>query len=131
MTQEPQTLLGALELTSELVPEATADHESAWAEAALGSPGPARIGPPPIPAAQAVQLVLGTALVSNQSLAHVAQHLQLEVPTAANAANAANAATPAGPAPAKELFQRTASQWAQRSAASDRWHGLALYAFDS
>ena len=134
-----ETFTEALEFTSEFTPRAFPNliqHlEPGWIEEALASTGTATIRRRRIPAEQAVWLVIGMAVMRDQPVTAVAQHLDIALPAPDGTRTVASSAlTQArarlGSEPMEWLFLRSAEQWAHRSAAADRWRGLGLYGVD-
>ena len=106
-----------------------------WIEEALATTGTATLRRRRLPAEQVIWLVVGMALVRDRSIADVVRHLDLAMPSndgqrtvASSAITQARARL--GSEPLEWLFERTASEWAHRSANDDRWRGLALYGLD-
>jgi hypothetical protein len=106
-----------------------------WIEEALSTTGTATLRRRRLPAEQVVWLVVGMALVRDRSIKDVVRQLDLAMPShdgmqtvASSAITQARARL--GSEPLEWLFERTAMEWAHRSADRDRWRGLALYAVD-
>lgn len=109
--------------------------DGGWLEDALLATGTATIRKRRLPAEQALWLVIGMALMRNESIERVAALLNVALPAlGADALVARSALTQArqrlGEEPLRHLFSATAAEWASRSAASHQWRGLALYAMD-
>ena len=106
-----------------------------WIEDALEATGTATIRRRRLPAEQVLWLVVGMALMRNESIERVAALLNLALPAKkGDALVVRSALTQArqrlGEEPVGYLFSRTASEWAGRSAQAHRWRGLELYAMD-
>jgi hypothetical protein len=106
-----------------------------WVEEAVVATGFASIRRRRLPADQVIWLVVGMALMRNESIQRVASMLNVALPARKGAtAVAPSALTQArqrlGDEPLEYLFQTTASAWAHRSAKAHPWHGLAVYALD-
>lgn len=109
--------------------------EPAWIEEALVATGFASLRRRRLPADQVIWLVLGMALMRNESIARVATMLNLAMPSgAATGAVVPSALVQArqrlGDEPLEYLFTLTGRTWAQRSAREHQWKGLALYGLD-
>jgi hypothetical protein len=106
----------------------------AWIEDALLATGTATVRRRRLPAEQALWLVIGMALLRNESIERVACLLNLVLPSTKAPFVARSALTQArqrlGPDPIEYLFCATGSEWAARSADQHRWRGLSLYAMD-
>jgi hypothetical protein len=88
-----------------------------------------------LPAEQMVWLVLGMALLRDQPIHAVAEQLDIALPARDGSRTVASSAlTQArarlGAEPMEWLFLRSADEWANRHADSDRWRGLAVYGID-
>jgi hypothetical protein len=134
-----ETFTEALEFTSEFTPRSftnlIAHLDRTWVQEALVSTGKASIRRRRLPAEQAVWLVLGMAIMRDQPITAVAQQLDLALPAPDGSRTVASSAlTQArarlGDEPMEWLFMRSSEEWAHRSAAADRWRGLALYGLD-
>lgn len=134
-----ETFTEALEFTSEFTPRSFPDliaHlDQTWVQEALVSTGRASMRRRRLPAEQAVWLVLGMAIMRDKPITAVAEQLELALPAADGTRTVASSAlTQArvrlGDEPLEWLFTRSAEEWAHRSAAADRWRGLALYGLD-
>ncbi|MFP2925890.1 IS4 family transposase [Pyxidicoccus sp. 3LG] len=106
-----------------------------WVEEAVVATGFASIRRRRLPADQVIWLVVGMALMRNESIQRVASMLNVALPAGTGAtAVAPSALTQArqrlGDEPMEYLFNTTASAWAHRSAKAHPWHGLAVYALD-
>ena len=80
-------------------------------------------------------LLLGMALMRDLPIPAVARQLEVALPAPDGSRTVASSAltqarTRLGPEPMEWLFLRSAEEWANRSAAADRWRGLALYGVD-
>ena len=108
--------------------------EPAWIEEALLATGVATIRRRRLPVEQVVWIVLGMALLRNESIERVVETLQLALPSRLDEATARSAIVQArqrvGEEPLAYLFATTADRWAHDSAARHRWHGLSLYGID-
>ena len=106
-----------------------------WIDEALATTETATLRRRRLPAEQVVWLVIGMALVRDRSIKDVLRQLDLAMPSRDGMRTVASSAiTQArarlGSEPLEWLFERTAGEWAQRSANRDRWRGLALYGVD-
>ncbi len=105
-----------------------------WVEVALVSTGTATVRRRRLPAEQVLWLVIGMALMRNESVERVVQWLDLALPKEGNEPVAKSAITQArqrlGEDPVAYLFALTASVWAHASATRHAWRGLALYGVD-
>lgn len=130
-----ETLAFTSEVTPEAFPRLLQHFDPGWVEEALLNTETATLRRRRLPAEQTVWLVLGMALLRDLPITTVAQHLELVLPTRDGSRTVASSAlTQArarlGAAPMEWLFTRSAEAWAHRSAAADRWRGLALYGVD-
>ena len=105
-----------------------------WVEDALAATGTATIRRRRLPAEQTVWLLLGIALVRNESIERVAAMLGVALPSKSGTSPARSALTQArqrlGAGPLEYLFARTAEVWSGQSVDAHRWRGLALYVID-
>lgn len=105
-----------------------------WVEEALEATGTATTRRRRLPADQVLWLVIGMALMRNESLERVVQFLDLALPSSRGGTVARSAIAQArqrlGVDPVAYLFVVTAARWATDSAARHRWRGLALYGVD-
>lgn len=133
------TFTEALEYTASFTPEAfpqlTAHLDPTWIEEALLATGTATIRRRRLPADRTVWLMLGMALLRDWPVQEVARQLELVLPAADGSRTLAPSALPqarqrVGAPPLEWLFVRSGAEWAARSAARDRWRGLALYGID-
>ncbi len=104
-----------------------------WIEEALVATGTATVRRRRLPAEQVVWLVLGMALFKDRSITELVNKLDLalagrKVTVAPSAVTQARARV--GSEPLRWLFDKCGTRWADESANSDRWHGLALYGVD-
>lgn len=104
-----------------------------WIEQALRATGTATIRKRRLPAEQVIWLVLGMAIYRDLPIEMIVSELEIALPS--DNGKVARSAIPAararvGAEPLEHLFGRTAEVWAHKSAASDRWKGLALYGLD-
>ena len=87
-----------------------------------------------LPVEAALWLVIGMALMRNESMARVAAMLGLALPSTTGRLAAPSAFTQArkrlGEEPLEYVFTVTGKEWAARSAEKHRWHGLGVYAMD-
>ena len=108
--------------------------DPAWIEEALTWAGTVSMRRRRLPAEQVVWLVIGMALVRNLPIERVVDKLELALPDRKDSLVAKSAVSKArsrlGEDPLAYLFAATAAEWATRSAATDRWRGLALYGLD-
>ena len=139
MTPVQETFVEALEFTSEFTqksfPNFVKHLDPVWIEEALATTGAATIRKRRLPAEQTVWLLLGMALMRDMPIAAVARQLDIALPAADGSRTVASSAltqarTRLGPEPMEWLFHRTAEEWADKSADTDRWRGLALYGVD-
>ena len=105
-----------------------------WVEDALAATGTATIRRRRLPAEQTVWLLIGMAMMRNESVERVAARFNIALPNKSGALAARSGLTQArqrlGADPIEYLFSRTAEIWAHRSADQHRWRRLALYAMD-
>jgi hypothetical protein len=121
-----------------VVPEAIdrfREHiDPVWVEEALHATGTATVRRRRLPAEQVLWLVVGMALMRNESIERVAALLNLALPTGKGDVVAKSALAQArqrlGEEPLAYLFAVTAEAWATGSADRHRWRGLALYGAD-
>lgn len=111
------------------------DHiDPVWVEEALAATGTATVRRRRLPAEQVLWLVVGMALLRNESIERVAMMLNLAMPAAKGDAVAKSALSQArkrlGEEPLAYLFAVTAAAWATASADRHRWQGLSLYGVD-
>ncbi len=108
--------------------------DPAWIEEALVATGAASLRKRRLPAEQVVWLVIGMALLRNQSIDRVVAMLDLALPSRAGKPSARSSIPQArqrlGAEPIEYLFAVTADRWAHQAAASSGWRGLALYGVD-
>jgi hypothetical protein len=132
-------LAGVLETTAFMVPsefEGFRQHiDPIWIEEALVATGFASLRRRRLPADQVIWLVLGMALMRNESIARIALMLNLAMPSGdAKKAVAPSALVQArqrlGDEPLEYLFELTGRTWALRSAREHAWKGLALFGVD-
>lgn len=99
---------------------------------ALAETGTASIRRRRLPAEQVVWLIIGMALMRDQSIVQVVDRLQLTLPgkNPVAASTVAEARARLGNAPLEWLFVTTADTWAHRSAREHQWRGLAVYGVD-
>lgn len=105
-----------------------------WIAEALEATGTATVRKRRLPAEQVLWLVLGMALMRNQSVRRLAALLDIALPSKTGRYAAPSALVQArqrlGSAPVEYLFALTGGWWATQSADSDRWRGLGVYAMD-
>lgn len=108
--------------------------DPAWIDEALAATGTATIRRRRLPADQVIWIVLGMALMRNESIDRVVETLNLALPASKDEPTAKSAIVQArhrlGEEPMAYLFATTADRWAHQSAGRHRWHGLALYGID-
>lgn len=108
--------------------------DPAWIGEALAATGTASVRRRRLPAEQVVWMVLGMALMRNESIDRVVAMLDLALPdpddTTAAKSGIAQARKRLGDEPMEYLFATTAERWAHQSADRHRWRGLALYGLD-
>lgn len=128
----------ALVLTSAGIPHEFSNfraHIAAeWIESALALSGTATIRRRRLPAEQVFWLVVGMALMRDESIERVCALLGLALPSEGRALVAKSAIPKArerlGAEPLEYVFTVSGSEWATRSADQHRWRGLALYGLD-
>lgn len=105
-----------------------------WVEDALAATGTATIRRRRLPAEQTVWLLIGMAMMRNESVERVAARFNIALPDKAGGQAARSGLIQArqrlGADPMEYLFSRTAEVWGHRSADQHRWRRLALYAMD-
>ncbi len=105
-----------------------------WIHAALAATGTASLRRRRLPAEQVIWLVLGMALLRDRAIPEVAATLNLALPGRRGPFVAPSAVVQArdrlGDEPMQWLFDTSAKHWSHRSAAADRFRGLALYGVD-
>jgi Insertion element 4 transposase N-terminal len=105
-----------------------------WVEEALMATGRATVRRRRLPAEQVLWLVIGMALMRNESLDRVVAWLDLALPGGGGGPVAKSAIAQArqrlGEDPVAYLFVVTAARWAIESAARHRWRGLSLFGLD-
>lgn len=104
-----------------------------WIEEALAVTGTATVRRRRLPAEQVLWLVVGMALMRNESIERVAALLNLALPGGQEGlakSTIAQARQRLGEDPMAYLFVVTAAVWATESAARHRWRGLSVYAAD-
>jgi hypothetical protein len=108
--------------------------DPAWVEEALEATGTATTRRRRLPAEDVVWLVIGMALMRNESLRRVVEFLDLAMPHPEGRSVAPSAIAQArqrlGEDPVAYLFVVTAAKWAIESANRHRWRGLALFGID-
>jgi hypothetical protein len=108
--------------------------DPAWVEEALVATGTATVRRRRLPADQVLWLVIGMALMRNESMERVVSFLDLALPTGDRTGVAKSALTQArqrlGEDPVAYLFMQTAARWAAQSAAKRPWRGLSLLGAD-
>lgn len=109
--------------------------DPAWVEEALAATGTATVRRRRLPAEQVLWLVVGMALMRNESLDRVVQWLNLALPDGGGSTSVAKSAIAQarqrlGEDPVAYLFVLTAAAWAHDSAARHRWRGLSLFGVD-
>jgi hypothetical protein len=105
-----------------------------WIEDALIATGTASVRRRRLPADQVLWLVIGMALMRNESIERVAALLSLALPSTTGRLVAPSALAQArqrlGDEPVEYIFSATGAEWSARSAERHRWKGLGLYAMD-
>lgn len=105
-----------------------------WVDDALILTGTATIRRRRLPAEAVIWLLIGMALMRNESIERVAAFLGIALPSTTGELVARSALTQArqrlGAAPLEYIFTATGAEWSARSADAHRWKGLALYAMD-
>lgn len=121
--------------SAELLPKFVASLDPDWIEEALAATGTATIRRRRLPAEQVVWLVIGMCLFRDQSMRELVSMMDLALPGSRGIRVAASSIVQArarlGDEPLRWLFERTASEWAHKSARTHAWRGLALYGVDS
>lgn len=105
----------------------------AWIEEALSATGTATMRRRRLPVEEVVWVVLGMALFRDRPIEDVVSKLDLALPGGGGTvarSSVSQARARLGSEPMKWLFERSASAWADASAAAHRWRGLALYGID-
>jgi hypothetical protein len=129
----------AVDATSYIVPEQFdrfRQHiDPIWVEEALHATGFASLRRRRLPADQVIWLIVGMALMRNESIQRVATLLGLAMPAKGTSQGVApSALTQArqrlGDEPMQYLFETTSREWAIRSAKAHAWRGLAVFALD-
>lgn len=128
----------AFQIVPEVLPgsfDQFARHLTAdWIDDALILTGTATLRRRRLPAEAVVWLLVGIALMRNQSIERVAALLGVALPSTTGELVARSALTQArqrlGEAPMEYLFAATGAEWAARGADAHRWRGLSLYAMD-
>ncbi|MGO9067006.1 MAG: IS4 family transposase [Myxococcaceae bacterium] len=105
-----------------------------WIEDALIATGTASMRRRRLPADQVLWLVVGMALMRNESIERVAALLSIALPSTTGRLVAPSALAQArqrlGDEPVEYVFSATGAEWSARSAEAHRWRGLGLYALD-
>jgi hypothetical protein len=108
--------------------------DPAWVEEALVATGTATVRRRRLPAEQVLWLVIGMALMRNESIDRVVEWLDLALPGAGNEPVAKSAIAKArqrlGEDPVAYLFVLSAATWAAESAGRHRWHRLSVWGVD-
>lgn len=112
-----------------------AQLDEQWILQALRDTGTVTIRRRRLPAEEMIWLVVGMALMRDRPIADVAQSLTLGRSGDGHLRPVSNSAViqargRLGKEPIKWLFEQSAKVWAHRSAAADRFCGLALYGVD-
>ena len=128
----------ALSLVPEVLPETFENfgrHLNAeWISDALVATGTATIRRRRLPAEQTVWLLIGMALMRNESIERVAALLGVALP-AKNSEYVVKIALPQarariGDGPLEYIFTASGAEWGRKSADAHRYRGLAVYAVD-
>lgn len=126
--------LVALEGTANDVARFSKHLDRSFIEEALMAADAATVRRRRLPAEQVLWLIVGMAMMRDCPIAEVVDRLELALPKPGRPSIAPSAVVKArarlGAAPMEWLFIRTGDEWAHRSAAADRWRGLALYGVD-
>jgi hypothetical protein len=121
--------------SDDLLPKFVASLDPEWIEEALAATGTATIRRRRLPAEQVVWLVIGMCLFRDQSMRELVSMMDLALPGSRGIRVAASSIVQArarlGDEPLRWLFERTAREWAHKSARTHAWRGLALYGVDS
>ncbi|HWE41293.1 MAG TPA: IS4 family transposase [Gemmatimonadaceae bacterium] len=132
-------LSSAIQTTAFSVPsefDALRKHiDPQWVEEALAATGFASLRRRRLPADQVVWLVLGMALMRNESIGRVATMLKLAMPSGTATTTLAPSALVQArqrlsDEPLEYLFALASRTWADRGAREFAWKGLALYGID-
>ncbi|NPC49173.1 IS4 family transposase [Corallococcus sp. AB032C] len=130
-----QAVQGAVLVAPEQFDRFRQHIDPVWVEEAVVATGLASLRRRRLPADQVVWLVVGMALMRNESIARVASFLNVALPAGAGPKPVApsvltQARQRLGDEPMEYLFHTTASHWAHRSAKAHPWRKLAVYALD-
>jgi len=104
-----------------------------WILQALEDTGTVTVRRRRLPAEEMIWVVIGMALLRDLPITEVARTLDIgggHAPRLLSEAAVFQAKARLGPEPMAWLFLQSARTWAHRSAAQDRWRGLALYGLD-
>jgi Insertion element 4 transposase N-terminal/Transposase DDE domain len=132
------SLTDALAALPEIVPEQLDKFrrhiDPAWVEEALVATGTATVRRRRLPADHVLWLVIGMALMRNESIDRVVEWLDLALPAGRDEPVARSAIAKArqrlGEDALAYLFVLTAATWATRSASRHRWRGLSVWGQD-
>jgi Insertion element 4 transposase N-terminal/Transposase DDE domain len=106
--------------SDELLPMFVASRDPDWIDEALAATGTATIRRRRLPAEQVVWLVIGMCLFRDQSMRELVSMMDLALPGSRGirvaASSIVQARTRLGDEPLRWLFEKTASEWAHRSA---------------
>ena len=110
------------------------DLDPAWVLQALEDTGTVSVRRRRLPAEEMIWVVIGMALMRDRSIADIANMLAISRDEKSAKRVSSSAATQSrmrlGKQPLEWLFAQSASVWAHRSAAEDRFCGLSLYGLD-
>lgn len=106
-----------------------------WIKGALQASGTASVRRRKMPAEFAVWMVIGMALLRDRSIDEVVHHLKLVLPKVGQPERISHSSTceardRLGCGALALLFAQSAKKWAQQSADTLRWRGLAVYGVD-
>jgi hypothetical protein len=105
-----------------------------WIDDALILTGTATLRRRRLPAESVIWLLIGVALMRNESIERVAMMLGVALPSTTGELVARSALMQArqrlGPEPLEYLCFATGAEWGTRSAERHRWRGLSVYAMD-
>lgn len=105
-----------------------------WILEALASTGTATVRRRRLPAEQVVWLVVGMALMRNESILAIVDRLQLALPSSTGKPIAPSAVSQAraklGEEPMEWLFRMISDAWVKPRSEQNRWRGMSLWAVD-
>lgn len=118
--------------------ELTREIDSEWVEDSLREHGRQDLRRRKLPASSVIWVVIGMSILRDRCIQEVAVHLGLtSIKDERNSSlegivpsTIVEGRKALGPEPVMTLFQRTADEWAQTSAAEHAWRGLSLFPID-